>query len=657
METLADASDRSARLFIGGITPTVDDGAYKVKRIAGDVLTVEADVVGDGHNALAAELLYRAKSAPNWNRIPMRPIENDRWRGEVPLAAPGDYIFCIEAWVDEYASFTRDLRKKRAAGRDVALETVEGRLLIERARNGQRGLKRGALEAILSGLKVLSEDRRIELLLAEETRSALAAADPRSFLTRSPEQTVQVERERALFGSWYELFPRSQSDDPARHGTFRDCIARLPQIAELGFDVLYLTPIHPIGTTNRKGRNNALHAEPGEPGSSYAIGSSSGGHDAIDPQLGTLDDFRCLVTAARGYGMEIALDFALQCSPDHPWLREHPQWFDWRPNGSVKFAENPPKKYEDIVNFDFYRPAAIPDLWIALRDLVLFWMQQDVKVFRVDNPHTKPLPFWQWLISDIRRRDPDVIFLSEAFTRPKMMYQLAKIGFSQSYSYFTWRNTKRELTDYLTELTATEVREYFRPNFFVNTPDVNPFFLQTGGRPAFLIRAVLAATLSGSWGLYSGFEYCEADAVPGREEYQDSEKYEIKFRDWNNPNNIKPTIKALNHLRRSERALRSHLGLSFYNAFNDQILYYAKSAPGSRDRIAVILNLDPFNAQECDFEVPLWEWGLPDNSAVSVVDLIEGYRFDWHEKTQHIRLTPDYPYRIWRIRPPDGAPT
>jgi len=432
-------------------------------------------------------------------------------------------------------------------------------------------------------------------------------------------------------------------------------IARLPDIRRMGFDVLYFPPIHPIGRKNRKGRNNSLTPAPDDPGSPYAIGSDEGGHDAIHPELGTLQDFRRLVAAARDNELEIALDFAIQCSPDHPWLRDHPDWFSWRPDGSIKYAENPPKKYQDIVNVDFYGADAT-GLWAALRDVVLFWAGEGVRIFRVDNPHTKPLPFWQWMISEVRGRYPDTIFLSEAFTRPKMMYRLAKVGFSQSYTYFTWRNTKQEFIDYLTELTTTEVKEFFRPHFFVNTPDINPYFLQTSGRPGFLIRAALAATLSGLWGVYSGFELCEAAALPGREEYLDSEKYEIRVRDQHAPGNIVAEISALNRIRRVHPALQSHLGVKFYNAFNDQILLYGKMGPGGGDMILVAVSLDPHNVQAATFELPLWEWKLPDHGSLQIEDLMRGGSSVWTGKLQHMRLDPaELPFAIWRVAPPGGA--
>ena len=455
--------------------------------------------------------------------------------------------------------------------------------------------------------------------------------------------------------SWYELFPRSQTGDPRRHGTFADVIERLPRIRDMGFDVLYFPPIHPIGTTARKGRNNSLKAAPGDVGSPYATGSPEGGHDALHPELGSLEDFRRLVGAARDHGLEIALDYAIQCSPDHPWLKEHPDWFRHRPDGTIKHAENPPKKYEDIVNVDFYAPGAVPSLWEALRDVVLFWIEQGVRIFRVDNPHTKPLPFWQWMIADVRGRYPDAIFLAEAFTRPKMMYRLAKVGFSQSYTYFTWRNTKSELIEYLTELSTTAPVEFFRPHFFVNTPDINPYFLQASGRAGFLIRAVLATTTSGLWGMYSGFELCEGAPLPGREEYLNSEKYEIRVRDWNAPGNIVQEITALNRIRRASPALHSHRGIRFYNAGNDQMMVYGRIRPGQDDMILVAVSLDPHHPQETDFELPLWEWKLPDSGSLAAEDLMTGHRFTWTGKNQRLRLDPAVlPFAIWRLAPEQG---
>ncbi|HEY5226167.1 MAG TPA: alpha-amylase family glycosyl hydrolase, partial [Methylovirgula sp.] len=509
---------------------------------------------------------------------------------------------------------------------------------------------------ILKRLTKTPNPQMVDVLLDPETAGAMRQSGVRRFGAGLPKPTpIEIERPQAAFAAWYELFPRSVTEAPERHGTFADVMARLPAIRAMGFDVLYLPPIHPIGRTNRKGRNNSLAAGADDPGSPYAIGSEDGGHDAIHAQLGTFADFQKLIAAAAQNGLEIALDFAIQCSPDHPWLKSHPDWFRWRADGSLRFAENPPKKYEDIVNVEFYPDRGADDVWSALRDVVLFWIEQGVTIFRVDNPHTKPLPFWEWLIADIRARSPDVIFLAEAFTRPKMMQRLAKLGFSQSYTYFTWRNTKSELTTYMTELTRAPMADYFRPNFFVNTPDINPIFLQQSGRPGFLIRAVLAATLSGLWGIYSGFELCEAAPLPGQEEYLNSEKYEIRPRDFAAPGNIVAEIAALNRLRRSHPALQSCKGLTFYNAFNDQILLYAKVTKPKADMILIAVNLDPHHVQEATFELPLWEWGLPDDGSLAVEDLINGHSTVWTGKLQHLRLDPaELSYAIWRIAPLPG---
>jgi starch synthase (maltosyl-transferring) len=468
---------------------------------------------------------------------------------------------------------------------------------------------------------------------------------------------IVTDRPRAVFSAWYELFPRSQSGDTERHGTFRDVVSRLPYVRNLGFDVLYFPPIHPIGRTNRKGRNNSLTSGIGDPGSPYAIGADTGGHCAIHPELGTFEDFRRLLAEAHAYGLEIALDFAIQCSPDHPWIREHPEWFQWRPDNTIKYAENPPKKYEDIVNVRF-EGEAMPAVWHALHDVVAFWVEQGVRIFRVDNPHTKPLPFWEWLIGSIRRNNPDVIFLSEAFTRPKMMKRLAKAGFQQSYTYFTWRNTKAELIEYMTELAQPELGSYFRPNFFTNTPDINPFYLQTGNPAAFQVRAVLAATLSPSWGIYSGFELCEGRALPGREEYLDSEKYEIKNYDWDKPGNIGNFIASLNRIRRNNPALHELSNVRFYNAWNDQIVLYGKMTPARENAILVAVNLDHSHVQSCPFEVPLWEFGLPDHASIDVEDLLTGTETRWQGKTQHLTLDPQHtPAAIWRLKATSGTPS
>lgn len=635
----AGAADR---LVVENLRPGVA-GGFPVKRVVGEHVEVEATVFADGHEQLAVELLWRPADAAGWTAVRMEQLPNDLWRASFPLDRLGRHEFRVKAWLDRFGGFRRDFRKKLEAGVAQPVDHAEGQALVEAA------VARGADLGDWPDRLAKAGKDSAALLLSPELAAAMEAADDRPHSLDSPPQPVDAERLQARFSSWYELFPRSITDDPARHGTFRDVIGRLPAVREMGFDTLYFPPIHPIGRTHRKGPNNTLTAGPDDPGSPYAIGSPEGGHDAIHPELGSLEDFAALIDAARAQGLEIALDFAIQASPDHPWLTEHPGWFAWRPDGSMKYAENPPKKYQDIVNVDFYGPDAVPDLWLALRDVILLWVARGVKTFRVDNPHTKPLPFWEWMIGEVRGAHPEVIFLAEAFTRPAMMYRLAKIGFSQSYTYFTWRDRKADLTAYITELTTTAPREFYRPHFFVNTPDINPLFLQTGGRPGFRIRAVLAATLSGLFGIYSGFELCEAAAVPGKEEYLDSEKYIVKPRDWQAEGNIIADITLLNRLRRAHPALQTHLNTRFYAAGDENVIYYGKPSPDGSDMILVMVNLDPHQPHECDFEVPLWEFGLPDDGSIAVEDLAGGHRFRWHGKIQHIRLEPAEPYRIWRI--------
>jgi starch synthase (maltosyl-transferring) len=653
------------RLAIEGISHEVDGGRFAGKAVAGEPVRFEADIFSDGHDIIAAALVHRPRAAEDGAdhplcEIPMTFLSNDRWQVDLQFEQPGDHEFGFLAWRDLFGTWRKEIAAKYAAGQPVALELIEGRGLIEEA-VGPGGRATPEDKAVLE--IVLAEDRDLAATADDGTRMAFLAADsvaalmqraaPRRDLTSSSLLPLQVDRRAAAFSAWYEMMPRSQSGDAARHGTFDDVIARLPYVRDLGFDVLYFPPIHPIGRSNRKGRNNALVAEADDPGSPYAIGAAEGGHDALHPELGSFADFHRLVTAAHEHGLEIALDFAIQCAPDHPWIQEHPEWFDWRPDGTLKFAENPPKKYEDIVNVHFYGDA-LPGLWLALRDIVLFWVGHGVRIFRVDNPHTKPFPFWEWLIAEVRCHDPGVIFLAEAFTRPKVMKRLAKVGFAQSYSYFTWRNEKQELTDYLTELTGPGLRHVMRPNFFVNTPDINPRFLQTSGRPGFRTRLVLAATLGGNYGLYNGFEICEATPVPGKEEYLDSEKYQLRVWDMDRPGHIQDDIRLINRLRRDHPALQGFTNLTFYRADSDQVLAYGKER--GDDFVLIHVNLEPHRTHRFAFEVPLWEFGLPDDASVEVKDLIHGNRFTWHGKVQWLELDPQTrPYAIWQLLAP-GVP-
>ena len=648
------------RIAIEGIEPEIDGGRFPAKCIAGQPFQVEADIFGDGHDTIDAALLYRAGGEDRWREARMEFLVNDRWRASFVPDKPGLCQYTVIAWRDLYASWRKEIGKKHGAGQQISLELEEGKRLLEATLSqtpGPGNEHRRALERSLADLAAAhSDEERLGLLTTADLGEVMRLAGRRTNLSRYERVLdLHVDRKAAAFSAWYELFPRSQSGDPARHGTFKDVIKRLPYIQDLGFDVLYFPPIHPIGRTNRKGRNNTLNPGPDDPGSPYAIGSEDGGHDAIHPELGTFEDFASLVEAARRHGLEVAIDFAIQCSPDHPWIKQHPEWFDWRPDGSIKFAENPPKKYEDIVNVHFYREA-IPSLWYALRDLTLFWIDKGVTIFRVDNPHTKPFPFWEWMIGEVRSRHPEAIFLAEAFTRPKVMKRLAKLGFSQSYSYFTWRNVKWEIEQYLTELTTEECRHYMSPNFFANTPDINPLYLQHGGRPAFQTRLVLAATLGGNYGLYNGFEICEAAAMPGKEEYLNSEKYEIRAWDFDHPDNIGWDIKLINKLRREHRALQDFTSLQFYNAWNDNILYYGKRTEDRSDFLLFHVCLDPHNAHEADYELPLWELGLADDATIEVEDVVTGYRSTWYGKYHRIRLDPYYkPYAIWRLIAPGAT--
>jgi starch synthase (maltosyl-transferring) len=580
------ADPTGPRFRIEDIYPRVDGGRYPVKRIAGESVEVWADIFREGHDVIAAALIWRNETEPEWQRAPMRFHSNDRWHGSFTPPDPGSYLYAIEAWTDRYATWRKELLLKQEAGQDISIVAQEGHELVNELlppKCEARGLVEAAAQRF-------AQTRDAAILLDDTLAAAIQRSETRPDLSRSQPLPLTVERERARAGAWYEMIPRSQGTIPGKHGTFDDCIARVPEIAALGFDVLYLTPIHPIGRTNRKGKNNSLKAGPDDPGSMYAIGSQAGGHDAVHPDLGTLEDFRRLVAACRSHDMEIALDFAVQCSPDHPWLEQHPEWFRFRPDGSIRYAENPPKKYEDIVNPDFNCADPIA-LWEALRDVILFWVDQGVRIFRVDNPHTKPLPFWEWLIREVRRRHPDVLFLAEAFTRPKVMKALAKLGFSQSYTYFTWRTEKQELQAYLTELAGYPEREYFRPNFFVTTPDILPVQLQSGEPWLFKARAALAATLSSNYGIYNGFELIEHAPIPGREEYIDSEKYEIKVRDWNRPGNIKDYLKRLNTIRRANPALLQTANIRFLMADNDAVIGFLKDSVDGGNAVAVAIAL------------------------------------------------------------------
>jgi len=587
-QEVTSADPTGPRFRIEDIYPCIDNGRYAVKRVVGEVIDIWADLIADGHDAIAASIRWRPEDATDWHSAPMKLFGNDRWTGTILPTQTGRSAFQIEVWSDRYSSWRKGFLLKQDAGQDVTVDAREGAELI--AELSPRNWPDYAV--VQTALAQFKTTGRPDALLSPDMAKSMARSPVRSDLSRSAIIPIMIERPRSRAGAWYEMVPRSQSKVPGQHGTFDDCIARVPEIAALGFDVLYLTPIHPIGTAHRKGKNNALRAEPGDPGSFYAVGNVSGGHDAVHPQLGTLDDFRRLVEGCRAHNMEIALDIAVQCSPDHPWLKQHPEWFRKRPDGTIKYAENPPKKYEDIVNPDFGSDHRVA-LWTALRDVFLFWVDQGVEIFRVDNPHTKPLPFWEWVIGEVHRRNSNVIFLSEAFTRPKLMKALAKLGFSQSYTYFTWRTTKAELQEYLSELTAHPERDYFRPNFFVTTPDILPVQLQTGETWLFKARAALAATLSSNYGIYNGYELLEHEPIPGKEEYLNSEKYEIRTRDWHKAGNISDYLGRLNRFRRENAALLQTSNLRFLDIQDDHLIGFIKTSVDGTNTVAAAIALSP----------------------------------------------------------------
>jgi len=643
--------DLSRRVIIEHIQPTVDEGRFPIKRTAGESVHVVASIFADGHDVLSAVLRDRhtthaagEESNPSWRESPMalRQAGTDEWSGDFEVSGIGWHEYSILAWVDRFETWRHGLEVKAADGQEVSVELLEGSLLIRDAAR-HAGTDADWLLARADALSdVTSMAGRVSAALDGELAALMRVYADRK-ATASPVFRVWVDRERARFGAWYEMFPRSAGPDPRRSATFAEAATALPRIADLGFDVVYLPPIHPIGRTFRKGRNNSTTPTSDDPGSPWAIGSTDGGHMAVEPGLGTIDDFGTFCCHAERLGLEVALDLAWQCSPDHPWVRDHPEWFRHRPDGTIKYAENPPKKYQDIYPLDF-ECDDWQSLWAALFDVTWFWIERGVRIFRVDNPHTKTLGFWEWLIAQVHARDPRVIFLSEAFTRPQLMRYLAKAGFTQSYTYFTWRNTKAELTDYFTELTTTEVREYLRPNLFANTPDILHAYLQEGGRPAFEARLILAATLGANYGIYSGFELCEARALrPGSEEYADSEKYQIRTRDWDQPGHIKELIARVNAIRHQHRAFQFDSTLRFHQTDNPQIIAYSKSSPdggsgtvNDRAPLLTVVNLDPHHMQHGHVHMP-----RGDADGYTVTDLLDEASYTWRGEWNYVRLDPE----------------
>jgi starch synthase (maltosyl-transferring) len=643
--------DGRSRVVIENVEPRVDDGEFPVKRVVGDVVGVEADVFADGHDAVVAELQYRLAAENDWSQAPMQALVNDRWTAEFKVTRLGDYLFRVSGWVDEFLTWKRGLAKRIEAGQDIGVELLIGADLVRESATRAQGPDRERLQVRESRLRANTAQSPAWIVEDDELARLMARWYSPIAVTESNEFRVEVDRPRASFSAWYEMFPRSAAAQD-RHGTLKDVEARLPYVASMGFDVLYLPPIHPIGRSYRKGPNNATEAGPEDVGSPWGIGNAEGGHKSIHPKLGTMDDFLSLMRSAEKHGIELAMDVAFQCSPDHPYVREHPEWFHKRPDGTIQYAENPPKKYQDIYPFDFEAPAW-QSLWNELKSIFLFWIDKGVRIFRVDNPHTKPFRFWEWVIGEVRRKYPDVIFLAEAFTRPKIMYRLAKVGFSQSYTYFAWRDTKWELTRYFTELNRSPVREFFRPNLWPNTPDILPESLQVGGRPAFMTRLVLAATLSGNYGVYGPpFEHgWSAPREPGSEEYRDSEKYQLHHHDLARPDSLKDFIARVNRIRRESPAI-AHAGeLKFHTAENEKIICYSRTAPDRADIVLVIVNLDTNYRQSAWVELALEDMELPENRPYQMHDLLTDARYLWHGNRNYVELDPaSGPAHIFRIR-------
>jgi starch synthase (maltosyl-transferring) len=664
MRTLAEAPalseaplqqfDGRSRVVIEGVHPEIDGGQFPIKRVVGEHVVVEADVFADGHDSVSCQVVYRAGTDREWRGESMRLLPNGRWRADFQVTRLGRYRYTIEGWIDPFKTWRSDLVKRYTAQQDLSIDLLVGAGLLEDAAGRASGQDSLKLAAWARRLRQQSDqESKLQVALSDEVAAVIDRYPARRFTKRyAKELTVMVEREKALFSAWYEVFPRSCAAESGRHGTFKDCEAWLPYIASMGFDVLYLPPIHPIGRTYRKGKNNSVVAQPDDVGSPWAIGSEQGGHTSIHPGLGTPDDFRRLAGKAKEHGLEVALDIAFQCTPDHPYTREHPEWFRKRPDGTIQYAENPPKKYQDIYPFDFETPQW-RELWAELRNVLLFWIKEGVRIFRVDNPHTKAFPFWEWVIGTLKEDYPDVLFLAEAFTRPQVMHRLAKLGFSQSYTYFTWRNTKQELTDYFSELTQSGTSDYLRPNLWPNTPDILPEFLQVGGRAAFVIRLILAATLGSNYGIYGpAFELCENTAsAPGSEEYLNSEKYELKHRDLNSPVSLKNLIARVNQIRRDNPALQSNRNLRFHQTENPLVICYSKSTDDLSNTIVAVVNLDPYHGQASWISLDLESLGLDPDYSFQAHDLLAEGRYLWQGKRAYVELAPEsMPAHILRLR-------
>jgi starch synthase (maltosyl-transferring) len=640
--------------MIGAVRPQIEGGRYFIKRIVGESIQVEADVLADGHDVQAACVLFRHEGDNEWQSSPMWAIGDDRFMGRFTVDKQGFYSYKVRAWVDHALTWQHGLERKAQDGQHVDVELLDGVQYLDRLL-ALADKKHHPHIHYLQGL--FADHARygeaVREALSERLHQLFLTYPTQNFATESDgDLRVYVDRERALFSTWYEFFPRSASSEVGKHGTFKDCERIIPRIAKMGFDVLYFPPIHPIGEVNRKGKNNATNAGPNDVGSPWGIGSHLGGHKDVHPELGTLQDFRDLIEMAKNYGIEIAMDYALQCAPDHPYVKAHPQWFKWRPDGSVQYAENPPKKYQDILPI-YFETEDWQNLWNELLSIVLFWAEQGIRILRVDNPHTKPFAFWEWLIAEVKKQYPDMLFLAEAFTRPKIMHQLAKVGFTQSYTYYSWRSYRQEIIDYMLELSHSEGAEYFRPNFWPNTPDINPFSLQSGREPIFLTRLFMAATLSSSYGIYGPvFEYMVHDALLGKEEYRNSEKYEIYRWDWDKTNKLTHLIAMLNHFRRENKALQQTRNLHICQTDNDSLFAYFKSSSDGSSQMLMVVNLDPYNRRAGWVQLPLHLLGVSPGSNLFMHDLISQSTYTWQQEWNYVELSPSAPFHLFQIRRP-----
>lgn len=638
------------RVVIDQVTPQINCGEFYIKRVLGEFVNVNAHVLVDGHDVIAASVLFKHEKEKKWSEVRMQDAGNDEWFASFQVEKQGFYTYKVEGWVDHALNWQHGIERKIDDNQKVTSELLEGAQLIEpllkRATTSEKNYLKNAITCFQDTSKY---DEAVSIAKSSELHTIFYKYPEKHLANSSKELKVYVDRTKARFSTWYEFFPRSASEEPNKHGTFKDCELRLEKISKMGFDVLYFPPIHPIGEVNRKGKNNTTTAQEGDVGSCWGIGSKYGGHKDIHPQLGSLDDFKALIKKAKEYNIEIAMDYALQAAPDHPWVKEHPEWFKWRPDGTVQYAENPPKKYQDILPI-YWESNDYKNLWMECLDILFYWIDCGISIFRVDNPHTKPYYFWNWIISEVKKKHPNVLFLAEAFTKPKVMQQLAKQGYTQSYTYFTWRNNKHEFIEYLTELTQTDQKEYMRPNFWPNTPDINPYHLQGANESKFLQRYVLAATLSSNIGIYGPvFEYMISDALPGKEEYLNSEKFQIQQYDWSIENKLTTLISRINAIRHENEALQQTNNIKFCTIENNNLIAFYKWNDARTNEMLITISLDPYYSQQGTLQVPLYDLKIEQGHKLQVNDLITGNGYNWYNEWNYIELHPALPFHIFKI--------